>query len=258
MPKATGRFARLEPIQDASSFAQGRGHAALSHYYCIDRLVSPLPRGEAQRLAALRAKLWPPHQRLLHVRFLDGDPRLQAKVAAHAAEWCRHGAIQLVFDNASDSPLRVSFTPGASWSLLGADALHPSIGPDDPTLNFGWLTPAIPNDEFAAVVLHEFGHALGLIHEHQSPAAAIPWDREAVYAFYAGAPNFWTRDEIDRNIFARYAATETNSSQFDPLSIMSYPIPNEFTRGEFHSGVNRTLSTTDKTHFGQLYPFPVT
>lgn len=259
----TGRSQPLNPFWEALSFPEGHGRAAPSHYFCIDRLVSPLPPpdlpdSDALRLAALRAKLWPPHQRALHVRFLDGDPRLHAKVAAYAAEWRRHGAIQLFFDNAADAPLRVSFTPGASWSLLGTDALHPSLGPDDPTINFGWLTPAIPNDELAAVVLHEFGHALGLIHEHQSPAAAIPWDKEAVYEFYAGPPNFWTRAEIDRNIFARYAATETNFSRFDPLSIMSYPIPKEFTHGEFYSGVNRTLSPADKEHFGQLYPFRVT
>lgn len=233
-----------------------------SHYFCIDRLVTPLPpaglpNSDALRLAALCAKLWPPHQRVLHVRFLDGDARLHAKVAAYAAEWSRYGAIRLIFDNAADAHLRVSFSPGASWSLLGTDALHPSLGPDDPTLNFGWLTPAIPNDELAAVVLHEFGHALGLIHEHQSPAADLPWDRAAVYAFYSGPPNFWTRDEIDRNIFARYAAAESNFSQFDPLSIMGYPIPKEFTQGKFYSSVNRTLSPTDKCHFGLLYPFPV-
>lgn len=235
-------------------------HDSPSHYYCVDRLITPLPpphlpNSDALRLAALRAKLWPPHQRVLHVRFLNGDPRLHAKIAACAAEWGRHGAIELVFDNAPDAQIRVGMTPGASWSLLGTDALHPSIGPDEPTINFGWLTTAIPNDEFAAVVLHEFGHALGLIHEHQSPAAAIPWNRQAVYDFYSGPPNFWSREEVDRNIFARYAATETNYSEFDPLSIMSYPIPREFTQGDFTVGMNRTLSPTDRRHFGSLYPF---
>ena len=30
-------------------------------------------------------------------------------------------------------------------------------------------------------ILHEFGHALGLIHEHQSPASGgFEWDREEV------------------------------------------------------------------------------
>ncbi len=46
----------------------------------------------------------------------------------------------------------------------------------------GWLEPDTPNDEYRRVVLHEFGHALGGIHEHQSPASGvIPWDKPKVY-----------------------------------------------------------------------------
>lgn len=250
----------MRPQSHQPQSHQPQTHQPPAHAYCVDRLVTPLPppglpNSDALRLAALRSKLWPPNQRVLHVRFLDGDPRLHAKIATYAVEWCRHGAIELIFDNAPDAPIRVSLTPGASWSLLGTDALHPSIALDQPTMNLGWLTTAMPNDEFAAVVMHEFGHALGLIHEHQSPAADIPWDREAVYAYYSGPPNFWTCEEIDRNIFARYAVTETNFSEFDPHSIMGYPIPCEFTIGGFSTGFNRSLSDMDRTHFARLYPF---
>jgi len=58
-------------------------------------------------------------------------------------------------------------------------------------MNFGWdLT--VPGQRGTA--LHEIGHALGLLHEHQSPFAGIHWDDEAVYAELAGPPNFWSRD----------------------------------------------------------------
>lgn len=123
-------------------------------------------------------------------------------------------------------------------------------------MNFGWLTPATPQDELQRVVLHEFGHALGLIHEHQSPAAEIPWDTEAVYNIYAGPPNFWSRAEVDRNILARYSRMESNYTDFDPDSIMLYPIPPELTHGELVVGWNRTLSPTDRTGIRRFYPFP--
>jgi hypothetical protein len=231
-------------------------------YICVDRLLHPLRPDaytpgavpERERLAALRAKLWPPDQRVLHVRFLGGDPRLHTKVARFAQEWSRYGQMLFVFDGAADALVRVAFDPGASWSLVGTDALDPLLPPDAPTMNLGWLTPATPNDEVAALVLHEFGHVLGLVHEHQSPAAAIPWDRAAVYAFYAGPPNYWSPAEVDRNVLERYSHTQTNHSAFDPHSIMLYPIPGELTGGRLTVGWNRSLSEPDKRHLGSLYP----
>ena len=51
---------------------------------------------------------------------------------------------------------------------------------------------------------HEFGHALGMIHEHQNPAAQgeIPWDKPKVYAYYA--QQGWSKDDVDTNIFEVY------------------------------------------------------
>jgi hypothetical protein len=167
-----------------------------------------------------------------------------------------HANVKFVFDNAPDAPIRISFTPGPSWSLVGTQALDSALHENEPTMNFGWLTPATLTDEVRRVVLHEFGHALGLIHEHQHPAAEIPWDREAVYAFYADAPNFWTREQVDQNLFLRYSMEQTNSSRFDPKSIMLYPIPSEFTHNQFSVGWNKSLSRIDRQHIRRLYPFP--
>ena len=105
------------------------------------------------------------------------------------------------------------------------------------------------------VVLHEFGHALGLIHEHQNPAAAIPWNRAAVYEYYIGPPNHWTPEQVETNLFRTYAASLTQHSAFDPQSIMLYPIPEEFTEGGFSVGWNATLSAVDREYVAAWYPF---
>ncbi len=42
---------------------------------------------------------------------------------------------------------------------------------------------------------HEFGHAIGLAHEHQNPAGGIQWNEEVVIRELAKSPNFW--DEAD-------------------------------------------------------------
>ncbi len=165
-----------------------------------------------------------------------------------------YSGIKFVFDNTESAEIRISFERGASWSFLGTDVLDPTLSHDDPTMNFGWLTPATANDELQRVVLHEFGHALGLVHEHQSPSAEIPWNHEAVYAYFAGPPNYWSTAEVDHNIFQRYQYDQTNFTAFDPASIMLYPIPPEFTDGKLTVGWNRTLSATDREFIGQLYP----
>ena len=64
-------------------------------------------------------------------------------------------------------------------------------------MNYGWLEPDTELREYQRVVRHEFGHALGMIHEHQNPAAQgqIPWDKPKVYAYYA--QQGWNKDDVD-------------------------------------------------------------
>jgi hypothetical protein len=132
------------------------------------------------------------------------------------------------------------------------DALSRPIS--QPTMNYGWLTPNTEDGEYSRVVIHEFGHALGCIHEHQSPAANIPWDKEAVYRYYAGPPNNWTRAQVDLNLFQRYSQSSMQFTEFDKNSIMLYPIPNDLTIGDFEVGWNKFLSANDKAFIATIYP----
>ena len=121
-------------------------------------------------------------------------------------------------------------------------------------MNFGWLKAQTADDEYARVVIHEFGHALGCIHEHQNPSANIPWDKEVVYKYYAGPPNNWDKEKTDHNLFRKYSQDISQFSEFDKDSIMLYAVPNEFTIGDFEVGFNRELSETDQSFISRLYP----
>lgn len=205
-----------------------------------------------EEIAVLVAKQWQ-NGRTLRVRFLDGDPAVQARLQPYAHEWSKYANIRFEFGDDPDAEIRISFQDvGRSWSNLGTDALV--VPRNEATMNYGWLTPSSAEDEYSRVVIHEFGHALGCIHEHQNPVADIPWDKEAVYRYYAGPPNFWTPDMVDFNLFRRYSATQTNFSEFDPESIMLYAISNDLTIGDFEVGWNRTLSTVDKRFIATVYP----
>lgn len=120
-------------------------------------------------------------------------------------------------------------------------------------MNFGWLTPASTDDDARRVVLHEFGHALGLIHEHQNPRHAIQWNRDAVIADLSGPPNKWSPEVIERNMFEPYSRGEVNSTQLDASSIMMYPVPSRWTTDGFSAGLNSDLSAADKAFIKNQY-----
>ncbi|MEZ4614045.1 MAG: hypothetical protein R2867_00825 [Caldilineaceae bacterium] len=106
-------------------------------------------------LAALTGKLWSPG-RTLRVRFLDGEAAIWQRVEPFAHQWSDYANIKFAFGNDPDAEIRISFLQPGSWSYIGTDAL--SIPKDQPTMNFGWLKQATPNDEYSCVVTHEFGH----------------------------------------------------------------------------------------------------
>ena len=123
-----------------------------------------------------------------------------------------------------------------------------------PTMNYGWLTPTSDDAEIERVVLHEFGHALGLIHEHQNPAGGIKWNRDAVIHDLSGPPNNWPLNVIEHNMFEPYEKVETNFTKLDAHSIMMYPIPQSWTIDGFSVGLNSQLSATDKKFIHKQYP----
>lgn len=228
-------------------------------HICTDRWLpgsAPFDYLEADgsaRLAIDTGRLWEPGQ-TLRVSFMDGHPAVHERVRFYARQWTEHANIHLDFCSDPAAEIRVAFNADdGSWSYIGVDALDIASG--QPTMNLGWLTPESDEAECARVVLHEFGHALGCIHEHQSPAAAIPWNEEAVYEFFGGEPNCWSREEVYANIFLLYQHSHMRASVFDPLSIMLYAIPPELTQGGYTVGWNSALSEQDKLFIAEAYPF---
>ena len=207
------------------------------------------------RMAVINQKKWQ-NAYTLRCRFLDGNDSQRSRVQDKATIWHQYANINIVFVDDVDAEIRISFqADSGSWSAIGNDCLVSSYFPPyQPTMNFGWLRDDTPDQEYERVVVHEFGHALGCIHEHQSPTENLNWNREAVYQTFSGPPNFWTKDEIDQNILKKYSPEGISATQFDPKSIMLYQFDGTlFTDGK-GTPLNTHLSDLDSKMIAEMYP----
>jgi len=238
---------------------------------CIDRVIpsefrqeavraaavehpSNLPSGIVPELAVEHRKLWKPG-RTLRVRFLEGKPAIQARVARFAQEWTKHANIRLEFVKTGDAEIRIAFQDDGSWSAVGTDALVVGFFKrDEPTMNYGWLTDDSTDADYSSVVLHEFGHALGCVHEHESPAMDIKWNKPVVYRDLGGPPNRWDKATVDSNMFHKYSTSQTKYTAFDPDSIMLYSFPASWTLDGKSYKENEKLSALDKKFIAECYP----
>ncbi len=192
---------------------------------------------------------------VIRVRFIEGDQSLKNRVRAVAERWTAPGManLKLQWVDSGAAEIRIAFQQGnGSWSYLGTHCR--AIPEPQPTMNYGWLTPASSDDELRSVVLHEFGHALGLIHQHQSPQGGIKWNEPAVFADLSGPPNNWDAATIRSNVLDHYSANQVTASPVDRLSIMMNPIPRAWTLDGFSAGMNNDLSQDDIRVIKLYYP----
>jgi hypothetical protein len=187
----------------------------------------------------------------IKVRFMNGTPEQHIKVMALAKEWEKHANIKFVKTDAEPSNVRVEFSEAQeNYSLLGIDANQ--ADPEEHTMH---LELGLFNDpvRLKRTVVHEFGHALGFMHEHSSPVSGIEWNKDTMYKQYAQFG--WDKQMVDAQIFRVYDKRYTNGTKYDPKSIMHYPIPAWHTTNGYNVGWNTELSEGDKELAALMYPF---
>jgi len=220
------------------------------------RTLNSAEAAHVARMAVINTKKWAPGT-TLNCRFLDGSAKMVKKTEAVAHRWEKHADIRFKFVRSGPAQIRISFCADqGSWSAVGRDALNQKYFPlHQPTMNFGWLRDNTPDDEYSRVVLHEFGHALGCIHEHQSPRFTRKWNVAAVMKYFQGPPNYWSPEDIKHNVLGKYSPKGVSATRFDPESIMLYAFDGAlFSDRLGPTNENRTASPRDIKMIKEMYP----
>ncbi|SEE69807.1 hypothetical protein SAMN05519104_7106 [Rhizobiales bacterium GAS188] len=178
----------------------------------------------------------------LAICFLNGTRAQRALVRRVAPEWTRGPLgkrVRFRFDAPrKGSHVRVLFRGGkGNVSEVGRKSL--SVPESRHTMNL--------DDIDRRGILHEFGHVLGLRHEHQNPGSGIVWNKPVVIA--ALKARGWSKAKVEDNIFKRFSkdCACLGDPTADPKSVMLYPFPREWTLNGFSSHLNQNISPRDRS-----------
>jgi Astacin (Peptidase family M12A) len=123
------------------------------------------------------------------------------------------------------------------------------------TTGIGTKNPIITLYTFTqGVLLHEFGHALGMFHEFQNPAPNNPvvWDTDKVYALYIGKQG-WKKENVQSQILNKKDKSKSLFTSWDPESIMNYNIMPGLTSAPVQIFKSQEYSFGDKEWFALRY-----
>jgi hypothetical protein len=220
---------------------------------------------DAELEAVVQKELtWPDGH--LNVCFLDGGREARDHVAEVAQRWTASTSLQLDFGPAGNrrscssgdpANVRVSFVGPGYWSYVGIEARQ--INAKKQTLNLQGMNKATFTADDDGIILHEFGHAIGFEHEHQSPVSVCEKEFDWDYLYKAMG---WSPEKVDQNMRQLQPSSKLLTTTFDPQSIMLYSLEKESFKDPstakcYIPKPNNVVSKLDHEAAAMVYPVSV-
>lgn len=210
--------------------------------------------------AALNHLIWPRDKRRLKVRFLNGDSKSKRVVKDTVREHYHAVPMGMRFEFLSSedpgpSDIRISFIDSEVSSCMVGRNAEKNPGKASMWLNLDRGTLGIRNRDDVRWwrqhdILHEFGHALGMEHEHTHPDCNIKFDFNAILSgrYNGDAKKMHTN-------YDKISSKQVTLSAYDQHSIMHYPVvTQDTTNGAKPVHPNNVLSDGDKKYLMRIYP----
>ncbi|AZE93397.1 hypothetical protein C4J95_1271 [Pseudomonas orientalis] len=206
------------------------------------------PLSRTKRGVAAPDRLWPQHS-VLTISLLNMTKEQKDVIKHNINKWAPHTNLYFKFTDRPNGDIRIvakNDTDNA-WSMIGTAAKK--IPLSEPTMSIGFKrTPT----DLAATIQHEFGHALGLRHEHQHPDRTLDLNKPNIHQEYESQGLF--AYNADEEVIQTPPRIQVKASPYDQKSIMHYG----FKASDLQSGPpipRPTQISGEDEHFMQsLYP----
>ncbi|KAE8149991.1 hypothetical protein BDV25DRAFT_140251 [Aspergillus avenaceus] len=211
-------------------------------------------RPEAANLPSLgmiSSKIWQSGQEIV-IGFLAGSEWQRNQVKRYAPLWTRYANIRFTFldhrpSDGADVLIGFDSAEG-SWSSRGTDCSYFSSR-GIKSMNLSWIMSQRSQADIRATILHQFGHALGLVHEHASPQVPVRVDRNRIFEDLNPWQSPWDPFRLDK-----VYPTDRLLATSNGCSIMLNYLPPYWTQHRMSLRHNTDLSEEDKDYMKFYYP----